>query len=552
MWFTLLHTPLQDALVAIIGSGLATYFVYKRWEPESTTLAVFLLGGVPAVLSMLLVSHYGAILAAPAAFTIYYATILIVMVLYRLSPIHPLARYPGPVSCKISILWPLRLALKGKRHLWIQALHQRYGDAVRIGPNELSIQDASAIAPLMGTTGLPKGPNLLGRMMSPSIPPLIALRDPAQHADRRKGWNRAFTPAAIREYEVPLIKRVKQLTDLLLSHRGEAFDLCEAINYFTYDFMGEMVFGGFTDMLLEGDKHGLWAMIEKGLPVATVFEHIPWITPHLRKLPAVQNAAQRIRAFGVGKASERHKRGSQKKDLFFYLNRDHESDVEPHPQVITEGNLAIIAGSDTTSSVLCNIFYLLLSHSDVLEKLQNEIDHYYPPQTDSLDSTHYSQMLYLEAVINEALRLYPAVLSGSQRAPIPGSGGKLVGQYYIPEGTNVRIHFYSVHRDPRNFYPYPESFWPERWLIAAGHLPTPDDFVHNTAAFIPFSFGPYNCAGKHMAMAEMRMVVCHLIHELQFRFADGCDPSVWEKQLEDMFVVKKGRLPVVVMPRVQC
>ncbi|KAI0081603.1 high nitrogen upregulated cytochrome P450 monooxygenase 2 [Panus rudis PR-1116 ss-1] len=541
--------PLQDASVAIVASGLVTYYVFKRWEPENTTLVIFLLGLVPIALAKLLVQHDGTLLATPFALAIYYATIFTAMVLYRLSPIHPLAKYPGPTLCKVSIFYPMLLALKGKRHLWIQSLHERYGDVVRIGPNELSIRDSSAIAPLMGTTGLPKGPNWLGRIMSPPTPSVIAIRDPVQHMERRKGWNRAFTSAAVKEYEVPLIRRVKQLAELLLSHKGEPFDLSEAIDYFTYDFMGEMVFGGFTDMLLEGDKHGLWGLIEKGVLAGTVFEYIPWITVHLQKIPAFNNSVQRMRAFGIAKACERHKRGSEKKDLFYYLNRDHESDPEPNPQIIAEGNLAIIAGSDTTSSVLTNIIHKLLSHPDAMKKLQDEIDHYYPPHTDSLDSTHYSQMSYLEAIINEVLRLYPAVLSGSQRAPIPGSGGKLVGQYYIPEGTNVRIHFYSVQRDPRNFNPHPESFWPERWLIAEGKLPAPDNFVHNTAAFIPFSFGPYNCAGKRMAMAEMRMVLCHLMHELQFRFADGYDPGDWEKELEDMFVVKKGRLPVVATPR---
>ena len=89
---------------------------------------------------------------------------------------------------------------------------------------------------------------------------------------------------------------------------------------------------------------------------------------------------------------------------------------------------------------------------------------------------------------------------------------------------------YSHHLDPRNFAPYTAEFWPERWLIASGQLPLEDarlpsspspglasyfedpslyadkslrqkfKFVHNEIAFIPFSYGPMNCAGKGLAM----------------------------------------------------
>ena len=85
---------------------------------------------------------------------------------------------------------------------------------------------------------------------------------------------------------------------------------------------------------------------------------------------------------------------------------------------------------------------------------------------------------------------------------------------YIPRGTQVRLHFWSLHRDPRNFSD-PDKFWPERWLFAEGLLTEPSDkqqsFTHNQDAFIPFSFGPYNCVGKKVAMEERRVVVCHTV-----------------------------------------
>ena len=64
------------------------------------------------------------------------------------------------------------------------------------------------------------------------------------------------------------------------------------------------------------------------------------------------------------------------------------------------------------------------------------------------------------------------------------------------------MHFWSVHRDARNFS-YPDTFWPDRWLIAEGIQESKEKITHNPDAFIPFSFGPANCVGKNLAMASI-------------------------------------------------
>lgn len=64
---------------------------------------------------------------------------------------------------------------------------------------------------------------------------------------------------------------------------------------------------------------------------------------------------------------------------------------------------------------------------------------------------------------------------------------------YIPEGTAASVNFLAIQRDPRNFSPYPDVFWPDRWLVAKNLIEYPmsegEEFVHETTAFVPFSFG---------------------------------------------------------------
>ena len=94
-------------------------------------------------------------------------------------------------------------------------------------------------------------------------------------------------------------------------------------------------------------------------------------------------------------------------------------------------------------------------------------------------------------------------------------------------------------------------FYPERWLPAsAGGL---DKVVLNKDAFIPFSLGPSNCVGKNLAMQEMRLVVCVLMQAFDMKLGvkDGFTAGDWEKDIEDLFLAKKGRLPVSLKRRVR-
>lgn len=110
---------------------------------------------------------------------------------------------------------------------------------------------------------------------------------------------------------------------------------------------------------------------------------------------------------------------------------------------------------------------------------------------------------------------------------------------------------WSLHRDPRNFTPRTTDFWPERWLIAAGRAPATEKmgFVHNDAAFIPFSYGPANCVGKPMAMQEMRAVVCAILQKFEMELRPGWDPRTYGTGFKDFFMSRRPALPVTLHGR---
>ena len=132
----------------------------------------------------------------------------------------------------------------------------------------------------------------------------------------------------------------------------------------------------------------------------------------------------------------------------------------------------------------------------------------------------------------------------------------LGAESFFNEGTAINVPPYVLHRDERYFSPSTDSFWPDRWLVpelrdfsVLGKENNDLPVITNTSAFIPFSIGHANCAGKRLALAEMRTVIVYLLHHFDMRLAEGYDPSLWEKSATDKMILKVGELPVSLTPR---
>ncbi|KAJ6466548.1 cytochrome P450 [Mycena vitilis] len=547
----------KHALLIVVGGGLLCHLAFNRLEPRTLLHFASLLCLPPILLMALVLPHASCILSAAAfTFGVYLSSLVISLVFYRLSPLHPLAKYPGPLLCKISKLWFTAAAMDGKQHLYYAELHQRYGDAVRIGPNELSFRDVNVIGPMMGSKGMPKGPWWDGRVPeSREVRPLLALRDPEEHARRRRAWNRAFSTPALKDYEVLIDARISQLVDILTKKvlSGNSVDLSKWLGWLTYDIMNDVMFGGGGDSM-EIEDEELSQLLANAQPMALLMSHLPWLGELYLWLPNIGQGLRAFRKYAALRASERKARGSDHKDVFYHLID--EAGLEPTPpssaQISSDGGLAIIAGAETTGTTLCHIIWFLLCNPTAYRRLQAEVD---DPTRNTWVPASQARMPYLNGVINEALRLFPAVLSGSQRAPLIGSGGQTIGTHFVPEGTSAVVHTYSLHHDPRYFSPCPDTFVPERWLPKEEQLalePTifgENEVIHNTSAFIPFSIGPSNCVGRNLAYQEMRMVICTLISKFEIRFEEGFDVKSWEENMLDYFVVQRGRLPVVLSLR---
>ena len=134
-------------------------------------------------------------------------------------------------------------------------------------------------------------------------------------------------------------------------------------------------------------------------------------------------------------------------------------------------------------------------HPDIQQTLQEELESVIPKGED-ITMDEIKQLVYLEAVIKESLRLYPPVPLISRKI----SHDLKLGEYVVPKGASLYLNIGALHKDP-NVFPEALHFKPERFL-AQNQIKS-----HTSFSFTPFSAGQRNCIGQKFAMNELKIIV---------------------------------------------
>lgn len=121
-------------------------------------------------------------------------------------------------------------------------------------------------------------------------------------------------------------------------------------------------------------------------------------------------------------------------------------------------NVRSVAGSETTATTLSGFTYYICNEPRAYQKLVSEIRNQFSTY-ESIDATAVGGLPYLNAVIKEALRIFPAVAIDLPRV----SPGETVDGFYIPAGTEIGTQSFAATHSKANFHK-PDEFIPERWL----------------------------------------------------------------------------------------
>jgi len=162
----------------------------------------------------------------------------------------------------------------------------------------------------------------------------------------------------------------------------------------------------------------------------------------------------------------------------------------------------LIAGHDTGTALLAWVMYLLGRHPEVMARAQAEVDTVLGTQPPT--AAHLPELVYLEQVINETLRLYPPLHLGLRR---PTADLEFQG-HWLPAGQRVMYSPYLTHRHPA-YWPNPHQFDPDRFSPERRRQYTP-------YAFVPFGGGPRTCLGAAFARVEAKVILARFLQQFTF------------------------------------
>lgn len=336
--------------------------------------------------------------------------------------------------------------IRGEEVSWITECHEKYGEVVRYAPGRLSYISPQAWKDIAGhRTGgraeLGKDP----KFFHPAINgehSIITEPTPESHGQVRRLFANAFSDKALRLQESLILSYVNKLRrniDKAVAANPEThFDAVKLYNCTTFDIMADLTFGeplGMLDMgeytpwvktVFEGIKAGSYRRISVYYPLVGFLLKV-LMPPSLRgkELGHFQHSADRV--------DKRLGRGDDGKSDIWKLVLENQKFHLPLSKMHSNASVFMVAGTETTATLLSGFTYLLLTNPDKMKRVVAEVR---ALQKEDLSLEVLPRLEYFNLCFQEALRCYPPAPVGLPRQ-VPQGGATICGEW-VPEKVRGR------------------------------------------------------------------------------------------------------------------
>ncbi|ETS80705.1 hypothetical protein PFICI_08234 [Pestalotiopsis fici W106-1] len=457
---------------------------------------------------------------------------------------HPLRNFPGPLLWRAFRLPYVVKAIQGRLAFDMLPIHEQYGPVVRIAPNELAFAHASAWRDIMG-----------GKQDFAKWDEYYKVQDrqatnimfaPAEeHAQMRRAVGVGFSDRVLRDME-PLIQNsigllIRRLRDQCKSPEVSGkIDMSAWFNFTTFDLIGNLVMGESYHCLENADYHPWVRPIFQVTYISAIMSslgHYPWFKSTLLRLfrPIISKKILNHQAYTREKLEKRMTvKRTDLVEAMLDINKKNEMEMD---KLVMNASVLIVAGSETTATVLSGVTYLLLRHPEKLARLTREVRSAFVSD-DDITMAKASQLDYMLACLEETMRLYPPVPIGMPR--IVPKGGRIIGGSFVPENTHVAIWHWALYRNPAYFI-NPTSFCPERFLGDPKFAGDERDILQ------PFHVGKRNCIGRSLAYIEMRLALARMLFNFDMVLSD--ESRDWLANQKAYNIWSKPPLHIRLSPR---
>ncbi|XP_063785321.1 thromboxane-A synthase [Pseudophryne corroboree] len=172
-------------------------------------------------------------------------------------------------------------------------------------------------------------------------------------------------------------------------------------------------------------------------------------------------------------------------------------------EILGQSFLFLIAGYETTCSLLSFVTYLLVANPECQETLLREVDEF-AEKHESADYNTVHDLPYMDMVVSEALRMYPPAFRFAREA----THDYTVMGCKIRAGTVVEIPVGCIQNDPQ-YWPDPEKFRPERFTAE-------EKLKRHPFSYLPFGAGPRSCIGMRLAILEAKITLFRILQKFRF------------------------------------
>jgi cytochrome P450 len=356
---------------------------------------------------------------------------------------HPLRKFPGPVLAGLSPVPLMYNKATGNVVKWMHLLHSEYGPVVRPAPDELSFIEPEAWKDIFGhrRSGQPsfaKDPRFLGRdfFTKPGEPAGITRSDDVNHSRQRRLVSAGFSDRALKEQEALLKKYVDVLTDQLRNCEPDA-NMTDWYNFTTFDIMSDLTFAEPLH-LLENSSYSSWVSAILGSFKVITFQQLTRQIPGLESLlqmaipRSVMEKKRRHLEFSARRVDNRLRMKTTRPDIWAYVLRFSDSEENKDRRLSLDEMYSIsstfmIAGTETTATLLSGLTYMLLKHPQKMQRLVTELRETFATRQ-SMTLEKLASLEYLNACVDEALRVYPPAPTGLPRV-VPENGAEVCGHY---------------------------------------------------------------------------------------------------------------------------
>jgi len=336
-------------------------------------------------------------------------------------------------------------------------------------------------------------------------------------------------PAHIKAFFPTLVKVTERLRHRWHRHAatGRPMDLQAELMRFTVDVTAGLAFGADINTVGSGDEV-IQQHLDKVLPA--LFRRLMAPLPywHWFKLPADRALTGHLQALneevqGFIRAARlrlAHEpvRREQPANLIeaMLVERDREGSELTDADVAGNVLTMLLAGEDTTANTLAWAIWLLDAHPQVAVRASNEVNAVLGGEPCPTRYEQLAQLDFLEACIQETMRLKPVAPIIVQQA----ARDREVAGVLLPAGSLVMCLMRPAALDEARF-PRAGEFDPGRWLANGGNAAQAASSAKRVV--MPFGAGPRICPGRYLALAEMKMVLAMLLSSFRIDSVDTPD-----------------------------